>query len=400
MPKAAVTPKPLHIFKPGRWTTVAGETIEFGEADLAATAAAYNPKIHKAPIVKGHPALDAPAQGWADQLVIQARGLYAVPAKVDPAFAEEARTGRWGTVSAKFYRPDAANNPVPGVWYLRHIGVLGAHPPGVKGLEDPEFGEAEGTNDDGCVCFAEGVAFGEWDGMTNANLLRNLREWLLAKFGQEDADKVLPNYDVRALELGAAEDINKTRQAAGAPAAFAEGAAPVITSPTPQPPQESAVTEEEAARLRKENEDKDREIATLKAADAERKNAAVLADNAAFAESMATEARIPAALKKQVAAIGAQLQATPDVEFGEGDAKKPLHESFRDFVRALPKQVEFGEQASRDRAAGTDATDETPVEFAEGADPDRVQQDKRIRAYAKEHKVGYAAAAHAVMRTK
>lgn len=400
MPKAAVTPKPLHIFKPGRWTTVAGETIEFGEADLAATAAAYNPKIHKAPIVKGHPALDAPAQGWADQLVIQARGLYAVPAKVDPAFAEEARTGRWGTVSAKFYRPDAANNPVPGVWYLRHIGVLGAHPPGVKGLEDPEFGEAEGTNDDGCVCFAEGVAFGEWDGMTNANLLRNLREWLLAKFGQEDADKVLPNYDVRALELGAAEDINKTRQAAGAPAAFAEGVAPVITSPTPQPPQESAVTEEEAARLRKENEDKDREIAALKASDAERKSAAVLADNAAFAESMASEARIPAALKGQVAAIGAQLQATPDVEFGEGDAKKPLHESFRDFVRALPKQVEFGEQASRDRAAGTDATDETPVEFAEGADPDRVQQDKRIRAYAKEHKVGYAAAAHAVMRTK
>ena len=160
------------------------------------------------------------------------------------------------------------------------------------------------------------------------------------------------------------------------------------------------MTEEEAARLRKENEDKDREIAALKASDAERKSAAVLADNAAFAESMASEARIPAALKGQVAAIGAQLQATPDVEFGEGDAKKPLHESFRDFVRALPKQVEFGEQASRDRAAGTDATDETPVEFAEGADTDRVQQDKRIRAYAKEHKVGYAAAAHAVMRTK
>ena len=400
MPQAAAThtPKPLHIFKPGRWTTVAGETIEFGEADLAATAAAYNPKIHKAPIVKGHPALDAPAQGWADQLVIQERGLYAVPAKVDPAFAEEARTGRWGTVSAKFYRPEAANNPVPGVWYLRHIGVLGAHPPGVKGLDDPEFAEAEGANDDGCVCFAEGVAFGEWDGMTQANLWRNLREWLLAKFGQEDADKVLPGYDVRALELSAAEDTNEARQAAGAPAAFAEGAAPVITSHTPQPPQESAVTEEEAARLRKENEDKDREIATLKAADAERKNAAVLADNAAFAESMASEARIPAAMKDQVAAIGAQLQATPDVEFGEGEAKKPLHVLFRDFLQALPKQVEFGEQATRERAA--EGADNTPVEFAEGADPDRVQQDKRIRAYAKEHKVGYAAAAHAVMRTK
>lgn len=375
---------------------MAGETIEFGEADLAATAAAYNPKIHKAPIVKGHPAIDAPAQGWADQLVIQARGLYAVPGKVDPAFAEEARTGRWGTVSAKFYRPDAANNPVPGVWYLRHIGVLGAHPPGVKGLDDPEFAEA---SDDGCVCFAEGVAFGEWDGMTNANLWRNLREWVLGKFGQEDADKVVPGYDVRALELGAAEEINEARQAAGAPAAFSEAAAPPIPSPTNKPPQESAVNEEEAARLREESAAKDRQIAELQAAEAKRKEAAILADNAAFAESMASEARIPAAMKGQVAAIGAQLAAAPDVEFGEGDDKKPLHESFRDFVRALPQQVAFREQATRDRSAAAE-TESTPVEFAEGADPDRVQQDKRIRAYAKEHKVDYATAAHAVMRSK
>ena len=394
MPQTATAFKPLHIFKPGRWTTVAGETIEFGEADLAATAAAYNPKIHKAPIVKGHPALDAPAQGWADQLVIQARGLYAVPAKVDPAFAEEARTGRWGTVSAKFYRPDAANNPVPGVWYLRHIGVLGAHPPGVKGLDDPEF--AEVANDDGCVCFAEGVAFGEWDGMTNANLWRNLREWLLGKFGQEDADKVLPGYDVRALELGAAEDINAARTAAGAPAAFAETA-----PPTPdQPPQESAVTEEEAARLREENAAQARQLAELKAADAQRTQAAVLAENTAFAESMAAEARIPAAMAPQVAAMGAQLQAQPDVEFGEGEAKRPLHVLFREFLQALPKQVEFGEQATRERAAGGASADDTPVEFAEGADPERVALDKRIRAHARDHKVDYATAAHAVMRAK
>ena len=395
MPQTASAPKPLHIFKPGRWTTVAGETIEFGEADLAATAAAYNPKIHKAPIVKGHPALDAPAQGWADRLEIQPRGLYAVPAKVDPAFAEEARMGRWGTVSAKFYRPDAPNNPVPGVWYLRHIGVLGAHPPGVKGLDEPEFAE---STDDGCVCFAEGLAFGEWDGMTNASLWRNLREWLLDKFGQEDADKVLPGYDVRALELGATEDLNTARSAAGAsPIAFAETAPP---GPTVQPPQESAVTEEEAARLREENAAQARQLAELKAADAQRTQATVLAENTAFAEAMAAQARIPAAMAPQVAAIGAQLQAQPDVEFGEGDAKKPLHLLWRDFLQALPKQVEFGEQATRERAAADAAGSDTPVEFAEGADPDRLALDKRIRAHAKEHGQDYATAAHAVMRAK
>ena len=387
MPQAAATAhKPLHIFKPGQWTTLRGETIAFSEADLQATAQAYDPKKSKAPLVVGHPKTDDPAKGWTVSLSASERGLFAAADKVDPAFAESVRSGAYGTVSAKFYRPEDPNNPVPGVWYLRHIGFLGAHPPGVKGLDDPEFAEA-----DGCVCFQEGVAFGEWDGMTNANLWRNLREWFLGKFGQEEADKVLPGYDVRALEVGAAEDINDARKAAGTPVAFSEGAA----TTTPQPPQESAVTEEEAARLREEN-------AALKAADAQRKQAAVLADNTAFAESMASEARIPAAMKAQVAAIGTQLQATPDVEFGEGDAKKPLHELFRDFLRALPKQVEFGEQATRDRAAnaGGAAEETTPVEFAEGADPERVQQDKRIRAYAKEHKVDYATAAHAVMRSK
>lgn len=54
MPQAAArSPKPLHIFKPGRWTTVAGETIEFTEAEVRAMAAAYSPAKHKAPIVVG-----------------------------------------------------------------------------------------------------------------------------------------------------------------------------------------------------------------------------------------------------------------------------------------------------------------------------------------------------------
>jgi hypothetical protein len=40
----------------------------------------------------------------------------------------------------------------------------------------------------------------------------------VAKFGLEEADKVLPGYDVRALELGAQEEINARRDAAASPA--------------------------------------------------------------------------------------------------------------------------------------------------------------------------------------
>lgn len=331
MPQVTAPAKPLHIFKPGQWKTMAGELIDFSEADLQATAAAYDPKVSKAPLVIGHPKADKPAQGWARELQATDRGLFALADQVDPAFAESVRDGRYGTISARFYRPTDASNPKPGVWYLRHIGFLGAQPPGVKGLDEPEF--AEGAEDGDGVCFQEGMAF-------------------------EPPPAALPTHQ----------------------------------------PQESAVTEQEAAQLREQNAAQAQQIAALQASAAERENARVLADNIAFAESMATETRIPTAWKDQVAAIGVQLQALPDASFGEGDDKKPLAELFRDFLRALPQRVEFGEQATRERAHedGGDAD----VQYAEGTDPDRITQDKAIRAYAKKHGVSYTAAAHQVMAGK
>ena len=392
MTHTTATPKPLHIFKPGQWTTTAGEKIEFSEADLQASARAYDPKKSKAPIVVGHPKTDDPAQGWAAGLTVGERGLYAVPEKVDPEFAEAVRAGRYGTVSSKFYRPDDANNPVPGVWYLRHIGFLGAQPPAVKGLDAPEFADGD---DDGCVCFQEGIAFGEWDAMTSANLWRGLRDWIVSKFGLEEADKVLPSYQVSSLEINANQDLRTQGNAV----AFAETS--VLPRPS-LPPKESSVNEQEAAQLREQNAALQRQVQDAQQREHERQVEAIRQDNVAFAEALVGQARIPSAMKDQVAAIGAQLQATPDVEFGEGDAKKPLHVLFRELLQALPAQVEFSETATRDRAAAAEAagTASTPVEFAEGADPERVQQDQRIRAYAKKHSVSYATAAHAVMRQK
>jgi len=189
------TTKHLHIFKPGRHTTRFGQVIEFSEADLAATARAYDPARHKAPLVIGHPALDDPAQGWAKSLAVQPRGLYAEPEKVAAEFGEAVNAGRYGAISAKFYRPDEPSNPVPGVWYLRHIGFLGAMPPAVKGLDAPEFAE-----EDGCVSFCEPVEFSGWAEVQNASLWRRLREWIIGKHGLAEADNVIPDYAVASLE--------------------------------------------------------------------------------------------------------------------------------------------------------------------------------------------------------
>jgi hypothetical protein len=135
--------KLLHIFKSGHHVAMNGAALEFSEADLAASARAYDPALHEAPVVIGHPKHDAPAYAWVKSLVTSEDGLNAEPRQVDPAFAEMVNAGRFKKISASFYAPDAPNNPVPGVYYLRHVGFLGAQPPAVKGLKQVEFAETE-----------------------------------------------------------------------------------------------------------------------------------------------------------------------------------------------------------------------------------------------------------------
>lgn len=389
---ASRTPKPIHIFRPGRWVAMNGEAIEFTEADLAASAAAYNPATHRAPIVKGHPATDDPAQGWVQALSAGPRGLFATPAQVDAAFAEEVRAGRYATVSARFYRPDSPANPVPGTWYLRHLGFLGAQVPGVKGLDapalDPSFAEDEDS-----VCFAEGVAFGEWDDVTNASLWRNLREWLLGKFGAEEADRVLPGYDVRALEQGAQEELKQRRERESE---REDGPEPHSAFSEPDQPKEPQVTEDEALRLREELAAKEREIQTLKTQARQREAAAAQAESTAFIEGLVSQARLPESMAAPLAAVDAHLKTQADACFGEGDAAKPLHQVLREFLAALPSAVQFGEHATRQRAAGQPPADD--VAYAEGADPERIELDKRIRAHMAQHQVSYATAYAAVTR--
>lgn len=385
----AASPKKLHIFKPGSWTTMAGEEIEFSDTDLHATARAYNPKLHKAPLVKGHPAIDGPAQGWATELQANGRGLFASVDQVDPAFAEEVRAGRYGTVSAKFYRPGAANNPVPGVWYLQHIGVLGAHPPAVKGLDSPEFAAA--TEDDAeSVCFQEHVQFGSWEASAQAGLWRAMREWLISKFSLEEADQVVPGWKVAGLETAAAE-----AQTEAAPA-FAEPGAAAEVIPTPPPEKEPTVDEATARQLREQIAAHQLELQQLRERETARQLQATEAEATAFAEGLAREARIPAAAVGAIAAACAHLQANAAaVEFGEGDAKQPLHAALRAALQLLPAQVAFGEQATRERAAG-DADTETDAAFGESPEA-RAALDTRIRTYMAEHKCGYIQACQAVI---
>jgi len=315
--------KALHIFRAGTHRTNQGEPIAFSEADLAATVAAYAPAVHEAPICVGHPKHDAPAYGWIGRLAQAEIGLTATPTQVDPEFAEAVESGRFKKLSAAFYAPDDEANPVPGVYYLRHVAFLGAQPPAVKGLRNVEFGEGDG---DAALVFE----FAEWSDVANGNLWRRVREWMIAKFGPEEAETVTPSWLV--------DDVQAKPDPVPSTPLFTEPEEDPNVSNTPD------ITARQAELDERERQLKARE-ATIAAAEGERRAAAA----AEFAETQVQAGRI---LPGEKAGVAAVLMALPDgdktIAFGEGDAAESVSpRAFAERLLAgLPKRVDFSERSA------------------------------------------------------
>lgn len=101
----------------------------------------YNSAGHIAPVVLGHPKDDRPALAWVESLSSCSGALIANVGKLSPALVEAVRGGRYKYLSASFHSPDSPGNPGKGAWYLKHVGMLGAHPPAVKGLGPVAFAD-------------------------------------------------------------------------------------------------------------------------------------------------------------------------------------------------------------------------------------------------------------------
>ncbi|PHV02795.1 peptidase [Iodobacter sp. BJB302] len=365
------TPAPLHIFKPGRQTAMSGVTLDFTDADLAACAAAYDPALHEAPIVIGHPKHDAPAYGWVKSLSTNADGLMGEPHQMDVSFVEMVKSGRLKKISGSFYTPDAPANPVPGVYYLRHVGFLGAMPPAIKGLKQVEFAEAE-----------EGVVeFGELPAGAVSRIFRGLREWMIDKFGLAEANKALSSWDVDWIQEQAAQPEPEV--------------SPAFSEPDPVT-KELTVTPEQAAALEAENTKLKGLVAF---AEAEKKK--LLADqrhddHASFAEGLIADGTLAPKHKETVVALLDFADGEQVLEFGEGAAKQALPTALKGFLSELPRVVEFGEHATKGKASAADAGG--VVDYGENADPERVQLDQKIRSHMREHSVDYATAANAVIK--
>jgi hypothetical protein len=142
-----VVTKKIHVFKAGEQTSAQGVSREFSPEDLQQVVDTYDPGVHEAPLVIGHAGDNdsLPAYGWIRKFERKGKDLYA-----DVEFTDTAKNlvenGHYRKVSISFYSPESQINPHKGKWSARHLAMLGAAPPAVKGLEAFSFAE-EGVFD-------------------------------------------------------------------------------------------------------------------------------------------------------------------------------------------------------------------------------------------------------------
>jgi len=328
----------IHIFKPGAHQPTEGEPISFTLKDFQATANAYNMNAHEAPLVIGHPKDNHPAYGWVKTIIATPEGLFVDPHQVDDAFAEIVNAGRYKKISPSFYEPDEPTNPVPGVYYLRHVGFLGAIPPSVKGLKQAAFAD----NGKGIVIFNEIEDTTMADDKNQASnkdksVLSRLLAFLKKELGEDKAAEIITDEGAEAIADATKEAAPGAEKTDLPPDAKAEEILPEVAA-------QLAAISEENQRLKAENEEL-QEKAEEQEAESE---------SADFAETIRRKVapRHRAAVRAMMKAAG-KKRGSSKLDFSEGGKSKPLLPALESFIKSLPDVVDFSEVAKKSTAPKT-----------------------------------------------
>lgn len=305
----------IPIFKTGTHTDAAGNTKDWTEQELDNIIEKFNPRIG-APVVIGHPKINAPAWAWVDSLKRIGQLLFYKEKESQPEFNDMRAKGLFKKRSISLY-PDGT---------LRHIGWLGANPPAVKGLDDVAFDEGDQT----IIEYEEG-------GLSMLDEIKKLFADMMTQMkGMMPEQKKGGSTDMTEEQIQ--QKINEGIAAAlkTKDAEFAETTKK----------KETEFSEREAALKKKED------TALAVAAEVKRK---AISD---FCEGLKKAGKLTPAMDKLGMGVTefmnqiAFIEAT--VEFGEGDkkAKQTLLEFVQSFLSALPKAIEFGEVAGRGNDVG------------------------------------------------
>ena len=191
-----VTEFPWHdVFFAGEHTDNSGKTRNYSREDLQQVVDNFTP--NKAPLVIGHPKTNAPALGWVTGVRLTDDDRLEVTANnVNVDFAKAVAAKSFPNRSISLVRTDKG-------LALRHIGYLGAVEPALEGL-GWQFNGAE-LDPTETVEFSaepdETIEFSlEIDQQRSLlDMFSDLREFIIDKFSEEDADRVLPRWNINWL---------------------------------------------------------------------------------------------------------------------------------------------------------------------------------------------------------
>lgn len=304
----------VEIFRGGPVTDSQGRTHN-GDEIIEKALASFSAAEHEPPLVIGHPEDNHPAYGWVSKLRKKSRnGVDVLEAKFKQVVGEVSdavKSGLFKKRSAAFYKDGS----------LRHVGLLGAVPPAVKGLADIKFNDADDFYE-----FAECQPLADED---------KERRMDFKEFVEMLKSLVTFNKEITALQQPperTADPENSTR--------FSEADVEKLKA-------------EAAEQARKE----ERERLEMEFAEKERTSVAASRQKNAeeWCERMTKEGKLtPALIKAGLPEVLNFLASSDDViEFAETKDKKRADDILKSlFENELPKLVTFSEVAGRETSVG------------------------------------------------
>ncbi len=168
--------KAIQIFRSGTHIDSHGQKITISNDDIDKMISEYNEGNHKAPLTIGHPKDNHPAFGWIEKLKRKGNLLYASFCDVHDDVKQAVSDKLYQKVSASFYAPQHPHNYSEG-WGIRHVGLLGATAPAVKGLENVAFNEKDDAD---CLT----VEFAEVHDWSVKNIIAKFTDFIHAEFSE------------------------------------------------------------------------------------------------------------------------------------------------------------------------------------------------------------------------
>ncbi len=366
----------VELFKAGEQTDSLGNTQNFTTADLDDMV-----NNHESfPIVIGHPKVDAPAYGWSAELKRDGDSLFGKFENVESQFSDMVENKRFPNRSVRINKTD-------GGFKVAHVGFLGAIPPAIPGLKQLEFS----ADDEGME-----FEFSGWSETVTARIMRGVREFIIEKFGVEDADKYIPDWELETITEEAARERaeeNKNDSLYNKRQPYDGGAA------VPQVFTKSELDKAVSDALANQEKDFSSSEKDLKTQLSEERKTRLANEYSRFVDGLLDEGKLTPAFAAGMADFMLQLSDSTKFEFsqGEGDDKAQTKTNavdwFKEFVSGLGKTVKLGSTENDDIDTPTHNFN-TPAGTV--VDADRLDLDRQARDYAEKHNVDYVEALVAV----